>query len=402
MKILYLDCSMGAAGDMLTAALLGLLPRPEEFVEEFNQLGVPKVKMELVHAESRGMSGLRVRILAGGAEEGVQVKAMAVGPRRVRPRPAGHGHMSLGDVAAVIRGLPLPAAVRENAIKVYEDIAQAEARAHGRPVGEVHFHEVGALDAIADVTAVCMLMDRLSPGKICASPIHVGSGCVRCAHGVLPVPAPATAELLLGIPSYGGDIGGELCTPTGAALLRRFVSDFGPQPLMSVSAIGRGLGMKEFSRPNCLRAFWGEAFGEYSRETVSEICCSLDDMTGEAIGFAMETLLENGALDVYTIPIGMKKSRPGVMLRCLCRPEDEERLAALTLRHTTSLGVRISSARRVTLPRQEREVGCPLGKARVKTAPGKYKVEYEDAAAIARKNGITLGEAVEAVKAADK
>lgn len=403
MKILYLDCSMGAAGDMLTAALIGLLPQPEKFVEEFNALGIPKVKMELEAAENHGISGLRVRVLAAGTEEGASFPRAGASPRhRVRPRLAGHGHMGLEAVERIIGSLPLPAPVRENALGVYKDIALAEAKVHGRPVGEVHFHEVGALDAIADVTAVCMLMDMLSPDKICASPVHVGSGTVRCAHGELPVPAPATAELLRGIPSYGGEISGELCTPTGAALLRRFATNFGPQPLMAVSALGRGLGMKEFSRPNCLRAFLGEAQANVRVETVSEISCNLDDMTGEAIGFALELLLENGALDAYTMPIGMKKSRPGVMLRCICLPEDEERLAQLMLRHTTSLGVRISSVRRITLPRECRQVETSLGTARVKTAPGRYKVEYEDAAAIARKNGLTLTEAVELVKKSDK
>ena len=389
MKILYFDCGMGAAGDMLCACLLDALEKPESFVEQFNRLGIPGVEMTLEEFKANGIRGRRVHVHVHGQEEGSVAFDEA---------HHGHGHPTRGldDVLNIIGGLPLSKALREDAVSVYRSIAEAEAKVHGSPLNEVHFHELGSLDAVADVVAFCMLINQLAPDEICASSVHVGSGQVRCAHGLMPVPAPATAELLLGIPTYGGEISGELCTPTGAALLKHFVKKFGPQPDMTVSAVGYGVGTKVFSAPNFIRAFIGES--KASQEMVEEICCNLDDMTGEAIGFAIETLLEHGALDAYYVPIGMKKSRPGVMLCCLCKCEDTERLTSLMLRHTTSLGVRIKSFRRTTVERKTETVETHYGTVRVKTANGRSKPEYDDLARIARENNLTLNEAAELIK----
>ena len=226
MNTLYLDCSMGAAGDMLAGALLELHPAPSRFVTQFNQLGIPGVRMVPSVTTRRGVTGTHVTMeIFGGSEESGH-----------------HVHRGLGEIAEIVAVLPLPEAVREHILGVYQAIAQAEARAHGCEVRHVHFHEVGALDAVADVTAVCLLLHELRPERICASPVHVGSGTVRCAHGVLPVPAPATAYLLEGIPTYGGEIKGELCTPTGAALLGHFVRSFGEKPNMTLLPTGRGMG----------------------------------------------------------------------------------------------------------------------------------------------------------------
>lgn len=388
MRTIYFDCGMGAAGDMLTAALLGVLPKPQDFVDEFNCLGIPNVRMELEQAETCGIRGLRVHILVRGREEGDGYDC------------SGHESRGITDVEAIIGGLPLSDKIRNNALTVYRSIAGAESKVHGRPVSEVHFHELGALDAISDIVAVCMLMERLSPCSVCASPVHVGSGRVKCAHGILPVPAPATAELLKSIPTYGGEIEGELCTPTGAALLRYFVNQFGPQPIMAAEAVGYGIGTKTFPAANCVRVFMGQS-GAFPG-TVEEIACNLDDMTGEAIGFALETLLNNGALDAYTVPIGMKKSRPGVMLCCLCHAEDTDRLSSLMLRHTTSLGVRITRSRRVVLERESSTVSTLYGDIRIKTAGGVAKPEYEDLARIARENNITLTQAAALVEQTGK
>ena len=387
MRILYFDCSMGAAGDMLTAALLDCLPDPTAFVTEFNALGIPGVQMHIENTETCGIRGLHVHIVVHGEEEGEHSHEHH-GHTHEHHHPHERGP---AEIAALIEQLPLSEPVRQNALAVYQGIAGAEARVHNKPLSQVHFHELGSLDALADVLAFCMLIEKLNPNKILASPVHVGSGQVKCAHGVLPVPAPATAELLRGIPSYGGEIQGELCTPTGAALLRHFVQDFVPQPLMTVSGLGYGVGKKVFPRANCVRALLGDVEG--TTETVDEVSCNLDDMTGEAIGFALELLLEQGALDAYTLPIGMKKSRPGVMLSCLCKPEDTERLADLMLRHTTSLGVRITSHRRKTLPRSFEIIETPYGSVRLKTAGGVSKPEYEDLARIAKAQDLTLAEA---------
>ena len=212
------------------------------------------------------------------------------------------------DVEHVVSHMAVSDKVKRDILAVYGLIAQAESRVHGVPVPEIHFHEVGTLDAIADVTAVCLLMEELSPDQVAASPVHVGCGQVQCAHGLLPVPTPATAELLRDIPIYGGEIRGELCTPTGAALLRHFVTSFGPVPAMRTEAIGYGMGKKDFPAANCVRALLGETRDQ--TDLVVELSCNLDDMGAEDIGFAMEQLLAAGALDVYTLPIGMKKKLP--------------------------------------------------------------------------------------------
>lgn len=306
----------------------------------------------------------------------------------------------MAEVEHIVGHLALSDQVKKNVLAVYELIAQAESHAHGRPVEEIHFHEVGTLDAVTDVVAVCWLLHDLAPEQIVASPVHVGCGQVRCAHGILPVPAPATAHILQDVPIYGGAIRGELCTPTGAALLKHFVTEFGAMPVMKVEKIGYGMGNKDFEAANCVRALLGETAG--GGDEVAELCCNLDDMTAEAIGFAQEELLAVGALDVYTTPIGMKKGRPAVLLSCMCRMEDRERLLGLLFRHTTTLGVRENVCRRYTLERGERTVDTPHGPVRLKTASGwgvvRSKPEYEDVARIARGQGISLAEVCDWLK----
>lgn len=379
MRTLYLDCGMGAAGDMLTAALLELLPEPENFVEELNGLGIPGVEVSAEKCQKCGISGTHISVKIHGQEEG-----------EAHP----HAHGSLHDIRTIVQALPIPTMVKLDILSVYEEIAQAESHVHGVPVNQIHFHEVGTLDAVADVTAVCLLLHRLNPEQVLASPVHVGSGTVKCAHGILPVPAPATAYLLREIPMYGGEISGELCTPTGAALLKHFVTDFGKMPPMRVESIGYGMGKKDFPRANCVRALLGET--QEAGDEIAELRCNLDDMTGEDIGFAMEALLAGGALDVFTTPIGMKKSRPGVLLTVLCRPAEQEKMAKLLFRHTTTLGVRVGLCSRFTLRRSEEVTQTPYGPVRRKISQGygvcREKPEYEDLAAIARAQGKSLAE----------
>ena len=302
----------------------------------------------------------------------------------------------MDDVTHIINGLPLSETVRHNALDVYQLIADAEAQAHGKPVSEIHFHEVGTMDAIADVTAVCQLMEIQDVQRVMASPVHVGYGKVRCAHGVLPVPAPATAFILKNVPIYGGRIEGELCTPTGAALLKKFVSSFGEMPPLKVEKIGYGMGMKDFEVANCVRALLAETVGE--GDMVVELSCNLDDMSPERIGFAMDSLFEAGALEVYTIPLGMKKSRPGVMLCVICHEADKDKMVNLVFRHTTTLGIRENRSRRYTLQRQIKSFDTPFGEVRVKYSEGydvcRKKFEYNDLARIAREKGIGIDEAV--------
>lgn len=437
MKTLYLDCGMGAAGDMLAAALLELLPDGDAFLEEVNTLGIPGVRIERETAVKCGITGTHISVTVNGMEE----ESLDAGHEHLHEHHThhmvaetawdggteehshdhdgagghhhhasnghgendghhhhhghGHHHSSLHDIEHIVRRhLPLPEKVREDVMSVYKLIAEAESHAHGVPVTEIHFHEVGTMDAIADITMVCLLMDKLSPEEVVVSPVHVGSGQVRCAHGILPVPAPATAHILKDVPIYGGTVKGELCTPTGAALLKHFAARFGSMPAMRTRAIGYGMGKKDFEAANCVRAILGDTEG--GEDSVLELSCNVDDMSAEQISFAMERLFEGGALDAYTVPIGMKKSRPGVLLRVLTKEQDKEKILGLLFRHTTTIGVRETRMQRYVLDRKMTSVETPYGTVRCKESTGygvkRTKYEYEDLAAIAREKGISLEE----------
>ena len=251
MRILYLECTMGAAGDMLMAALLELHPDPRRFIRWLNDLHIPGVLVQAGQGEKCGIAGTQVAVTVHGKEEGDDCQYG-------HSDEPDHHHSDIGGIEHIITHLEIPDTVRDDVIAVYSLIAEAEGVVHRRPVHQVHFHEVGMMDAIADITGVCLLIHELGLDLILASPVHVGSGQVRCSHGILPVPAPATAHILSGVPIYGGEVQGELCTPTGAALLRHFVSDFGPMPVMKVEKIGYGMGKKDFPMANCLRAILGK------------------------------------------------------------------------------------------------------------------------------------------------
>ena len=250
MKVMHIDCSMGAAGDMLSAALLELLPDNERdgFVESLNKLGIPGVSVEAEPSVKCGVSGTHIRVRVHGQEEG-----------HTHGHDAHHHeHRGMEEIEHIVNHFEgLSEKVRDDVMNVYKIIADAESKAHGVPVAEVHFHEVGAMDAVADVSAVCMLMDRIGAERVTASPVNVGGGTVKSAHGILPVPAPATAFILEGIPYYSGDIKSELCTPTGAALLRYFVEGYGDMPSMTIEAEGHGMGTKDFDVANCVRVMLG-------------------------------------------------------------------------------------------------------------------------------------------------
>ena len=425
MKTLYLECGMGAAGDMLMAALLELIPDRQAFIDKMNALNLPGVRVEAEKAVKCGVTGTHMKVTVHGEEEeSADENGHDHDHEHHHPHdhdhdgghehhhhghdhdhehehhhhdddhghPHHHHHTSVADIEGIIDGLDVSGRVKADAKAVYSLIAEAESRVHGHPVSEIHFHEVGTLDAVADVVGVCLLMEMIGAEKITASPVHVGAGYVRCMHGVLPVPAPATALILSGIPTYGGQVQGELCTPTGAALLKHFASGFGDRPVMAAEAIGYGMGKKDFERANCLRAFLGESEG--ATEPVTRLECNLDDMTGEDIGFAMQQLFKAGALDVYTQAIGMKKSRPGVLLSVICYPEDAEKLAAVMMKHTTTLGIRRQDMSRYVLDRAIETVQTPYGPVRVKTASGmgvsRCKAEYDDLAALAEQNQVSL------------
>lgn len=386
MKTLYLECNMGASGDMLLAALYELLPEKEPFLKTMNGL-IPGVTIEAEQALTCGVSGTHMEVLINGATEKSE---LLPGDGRVSSR---HFHSAPEDIHALIAGFPLPDEVRKNAAGVYDLIADAESAVHGVPVTQVHFHEVGALDAVADVTGVCFALYLLSPDRVQVSTIRTGFGQIHCAHGILPVPAPATAYLLRGLPCCGGEIEGELCTPTGAALLKRFAQDFGPMPAMRLEGIGVGVGKKELAAANCVRAFWGEV-EIAANDTIIELCCHIDDMTAEALAFASERLMELGALDVSSAPITMKKGRAGIAFTVLCQPADEKYLAEAVLRETNTNGIRARHCAKYILRPSVKKVETKYGPIQVKCAEGHgichAKPEYDDVAAAAKKAGASF------------
>ena len=448
MKTLYLECGMGAAGDMLTAALLELMPDPDAAVAELNGLGIPGVQFSKEAVSKCGIGGTHMTVKVHGEEESEEMfhhhhehhdhlhehehddesachehhhdhehiheghehhhdhthehsHEHTHGHTHEHAHEHGddghthHHHSSLHDIEHIVCGhLNIPDQVKQDVMAVYGLIAEAESHAHGVPVTEIHFHEVGTMDAIADITAVCLLMNKIAPDQVIVSPVHVGSGHVHCAHGILPVPAPATAYILNGVPMYGGAVKGELCTPTGAALLKHFATRFGDMPVMRTETIGYGMGKKDFEQANCIRAMLGET--EDAGDSVLQLECNVDDMTAEELGFAMETILEAGALEVYTVAAGMKKSRPGTILCVLCHEDAKETLVRVIFRNTTTIGVREHRCSRYTLKRSFETVQTPYGDVQKKLSSGygvaREKYEYEDLARIAREQGMSLAE----------
>lgn len=470
MKTLYLDLGMGAAGDMLTAALLELLPDEEQerFLEEMNGLGIPDVEISRDTVMKSGIRGSQMRVMIHGEEEGSEhdhdhgaehehhhdhdhmeehyhdhveihehVHDYEDGDDHEHAHDHEHDHdhhhhdhehehdhdhhhhdhdhshghhhhhTSMHDIEHLVGSLKMDDSVKKDVMAVYNLIAGAESHAHGMPVTEIHFHEVGMMDAIADVSAVCLLMHRLAPERVVASPVHVGSGHVHCAHGIMPVPAPATAYILRDVPIYGGSIKGELCTPTGAALVRYFADSFGDMPVMSVKAIGYGMGKKEFAQMNCVRALIGDDWKNTESESTTrkmrepgdeiiELICNVDDMTGEEIGYSVNRLLEFGAREVFTASVHMKKSRPGVMLHVLTDEERKDEMVRMIFALTSTIGIRVIPAERFVLERREETMKTSLGTVRRKICSGygveRYKWEYDDVEAIARAQGMSVRE----------
>lgn len=387
MKTLYIDCAMGCAGDMLTAALLELHPDRDGFIDRMNTALKGKAALSAKPDSKCGIMGTHVTVLIGGDEE---------------DKTECHylKHMSVAEIMDFIDDVPLSDEVRTNAKAVYSLIAEAESTVHGKPIENIHFHEVGSLDALADVLSVCELMYELAPEKVLASPVNVGSGSVKCAHGILPVPSPAAELILRGVPIYSGSVIGELCTPTGAALLKHFADDFIAMPVLMVERAGYGTGKKDFEAANVVRVLLGDT--EDKKERVIELACNLDDMTPEELSFAMEELFRLGALDVYFTNIGMKKSRPGVILTCMCRADKRDKMLSCIFKNTTTLGVREYVCSRYELIRSIKTVQTRYGSVRVKTAEGygakRSKAEYDDLERLARENDTTPAEIRKLIK----
>jgi uncharacterized protein (TIGR00299 family) protein len=376
MKTLYFDCFAGASGDMILGALVGVGVDPQALREQLSLLDVSGYEIEFAVVNRSGLSATHARVLTRHE----------------------HAHRHLGDILKIIDASRLNETVKERAARIFSRLAAAEARVHNEPIEKIHFHEVGALDAIVDVVGACIGFELLGVERFLCSPLHVGSGTVKMAHGVFPVPPPAVAEILAGVPIYSTAISGELVTPTGAAIIRTVCEDYGPLPPMRVERTGYGAGTREYEDfPNVLRLMLGDderqAAGKTERLLVIET--NIDDMSPQLFGYVMEQALENSALDCYLTPVQMKKNRPGVLLTILCRPQEREALTDLLFRETTTLGVRCYEVERRALERETVRAETPFGPIDVKVARLNGRVvnempEYEQCRAAARAAGVAF------------
>lgn len=399
MRILYLDCGMGAAGDMLAGALVSLLSKEEQesFIKMINNIGVDGVKVSLLDDAKCGITGKHFNVEIDGVEEQSHDVHEHEHHHEHHEHHHEHHHHGKGpfpkELGAVAEKLDCPNDIQ----KVYELLAEAEAKVHGKDVSEIHFHEVGMKDALIDIASVVYLMNKLKVDKVVVSPVNVGFGKVKCAHGILPVPAPATAELVKGIPTYAGRFEGELLTPTGAALLKYYADEFSYQPLMNVIKCGYGTGNKNFESANVVKAVLGEVTDELISENIIELNCNVDDMSAEDMAYATKALIENGAKDAFVTPVIMKKGRSGMLLTVLCSAIDKERFVSLIFKHTSTIGIRVKETERIILNRHEETVHTKLGDVRVKYSEGygvkREKPEFEDLRKLAEENNISVAEA---------
>jgi uncharacterized protein (TIGR00299 family) protein len=390
---------MGAAGDMLIAALYELLIDNDKkwFLKQINSLGLDDISVTAQPIEKNLVNGTKIHVKIFRHEEH-EANFSHIEYNNL------HKNKNLKTIENLISKLKVSKKVKDNAVNIYNIIAQAEAKAHGKPVTQIHFHEVGEIDAIIDIVGVCLLIDKLSLQKIISSPINIGKGHVHCAHGILPIPAPATACILHDIPIYTNEIVGELCTPTGAAIVKYFSDSFGQMPEMRIKQIGYGMGMREFDIPNCIRAFLGESDkdADTANNTTVQLQCNLDDMTGESLSFASDLLFKKGALDVFYTSVQMKKNRPGILLTCICDIKKADFFAKLILEHTSTFGVRKTICNRYILNRKMFVHKTPYGDIRIKRGEGfgikKSKPEFEDISKTARLKNKTFEEVKNIIK----
>ncbi len=378
MRTLYFDCFAGISGDMTLGALVSAGADPRALEEQLSLLDVPGYEISFEKVDRSGIGATHARVKTN--EE------------------TSHRHLS--DIVKIIEGSRLSAGVKERATKIFTRLAEAEARVHNISVERVHFHEVGAVDAIVDVVGACVCFELLGVERFVSSPLHVGSGTVRMAHGLFPVPPPAVAELLRGVPVYSTDIVGELVTPTGAAIVSTVCESFGPLPRMRVEQTGYGAGTREYKDfPNVLRVMLGESEAEGVRtddkldETLLMVETNIDDASPQVVGNLMELAFARGALDCYFTPVQMKKNRPGVLISILCRPADKDSMLGLLFDETTTIGARSYEVERRALEREIVRVETEFGPVDVKVAllDGRVKgatPEFEQCRAAAQKAGV--------------
>jgi pyridinium-3,5-bisthiocarboxylic acid mononucleotide nickel chelatase len=377
MKLAYFDCFSGISGDMTLGALLDAGCDIEYLRSGLRGLQVPGWELSAEKVWKNGMAATYARVKTEDQQK----------------------HRSLSAILEILKNSQLAPAVRERAGAIFQKLGEAEARVHDVPLEKIHFHEVGAVDAIVDIVGACIGFHALGIEKFACSPLNVGGGTAKMAHGVLPVPAPATANLLQGKPTYSNGVLRELVTPTGAAIVSTLCDSFGPQPAMSVSAIGYGAGTADLEgQPNVLRIMIGEAAERIvpaQDQEITVIEANLDDMNPQIYGYVQEKALAAGALDVFTTSVQMKKNRPGTLLTVLCRPADAQGLMSLIFAETTTFGVRSYTAQRRVLPRELVKVKTKFGEVRVKLSRVNGRVlhatpEYEDCRKLAEEKNVPL------------
>ncbi|MBN2214668.1 MAG: nickel pincer cofactor biosynthesis protein LarC [Bacteroidales bacterium] len=392
-KVLYYDCFAGISGDMNLGAMIDLGVDKNYLIKGLDKLSLSGYRISVSKESKNGISGTRVSV--------------NLGKNSIKHSGSGHsdnsgdgiGNRNLEDIITIINSSKLSGSIKKNSIQIFRRIAEAEAKVHNKPVSRIHFHEVGATDSIIDIVGAAICLDYLKPDIIMASSVELGGGFVECAHGILPVPAPATVEILKGIPVRSGAVMHETTTPTGAAILASIVSEFTDKTDFTIDKIGYGLGYKDFDIPNLLRVYLGE-FNK-AADTDSNISliveCNIDDMNPELYDYIFDSLFSAGANDVFITPIIMKKSRPAVTLSVLCSNEIEYEIEKILLKETSTLGVRKYKVTKTMLNRKVTSIDTPFGKVRIKSAfyggrPLKSKPEYEDCLRIAKENQMSISE----------
>lgn len=385
MKTLYFDCFAGASGDMILGAMVGAGVDPNYLREQLALLRVDGFSIDFETVNRSGLSATYARVET--AHE--------------------HQHRHLSDIRQIIEASGLSDAVKQRAVQIFSRLAEAEAHVHNEPIDRVHFHEVGALDAIVDVVGAAICFDFLKIDRFVCSPVHVGSGMVQMAHGRFPIPPPAVAELLKGVPFYATDIKGELLTPTGAAIITTVCEQYGPIPQMTTNNMGYGAGTREYEDfPNVLRVLIGEAAADApADERLWMLETNLDDASPQIVGHVMDRVLELGALDCFFTPVQMKKNRPGVLLSALCGPDQKEAVMKLLFMETTTLGVRSYEVGRRALQRSVVQVETQYGMIDVKVARLDGRIvnqmpEFEQCRAAALKAGVPVKVVEDAVRVA--
>ena len=387
-KVLYFDCFAGISGDMTVGALLDLGADEKELLNCLDSLHLHGYRIEIKKALKNGISGTDFNVI-------------------IEEEHSHHSHhhhhhsRNLSDISDIINSSHLDSSVKELSLRIFHEIAAAESKIHAKSIDEVHFHEVGAIDSIVDIVAAAVCLNMIKPDKIISSPLNLGEGTVECAHGVFPVPAPATAEILKGVPVYSSGIKKEMTTPTGAAIIKCIATEFSSFPAMKISSTGYGMGKRNLDVPNVLRAVIGEM--DHSEKKIM-IETNIDDMSGEIYSYIMPKLLDNGALDVFITPVIMKKGRPAHVLSVLCGKDHVNTLEDIIFTETTTFGTRRYDVERTELERSITKVKTSYGEISVKKGyyNGKYlkfSPEYDECADAANKHGVPVREVYNAVTA---